>query len=410
MQALLYSFGLNIMEFLASVVAISNPKVRDFVKGRRNAYRLLEKQLNGNTAPLIWVHCSSVGEFEQGRPVIEAFKKKHPEYKSLVSFYSPSGYNAVRDDYLVDFKTYLPIDSKANADTIIRLANPKLAIFVKYEFWHYYIHVLKEHNIPIFSVSAIFRKEQIYFKWYGGFFKNILTNIDSFFVQDKSSAELLNSLGLSSEITGDTRVDRVIQIKESAADLPVIEAFTKGHPTIAVGSMRKEDLTLIQDLIAAYPKFRFIVAPHEITEYMMAPIESKFNCIRHSKLSTNNASAQVLIIDNIGMLSRLYRYAQFAYVGGGFSDGIHNILEPAAYEIPVFFGNKDYGRFKEAHDLIAINAGFAIGNLKELAAHLNEFIENEDALSRSRNALKDYLKRNQGASEKIIKVIDRFAK
>ena len=408
MQALLYSFGLNIMELLARIVAINNPKVRAFVKGRRSAFSILSEQLNNNTEPIIWVHCSSIGEFEQGRPVIEAFKKIHPEYKVLVSFYSPSGYNAVQKDSVIDFKTYLPVDSRANAEAIIRLANPKLAIFVKYEFWHYYIQALKENKIPVFSVSAIFRKEQIYFRWYGGFFRKILKNINAFFVQDELSAQLLNSLALPSEITGDTRVDRVIQIKESAVELPAIEEFTKGYTAIVIGSMRKEDIPLITGLIAAYPNYKFIVAPHEIIEEMMTPLEGKFNCIRHSQLTSENSMAQVLLIDNIGMLSRLYRYAQFAYVGGGFSDGLHNILEPAVYEIPVLFGNKEYNRFKEAHDLIGIKAGFAIGNLDEVVSILNNFIEDDDALIQTRNALKDYLYLNRGASEKIINVIDRF--
>ena len=396
------------MEGLAWLISPFRSKVRAFVRGRRRSFKHLEARLTGHTAKLLWVHASSVGEYEQGRPILELFKAQHPEYKILVSFYSPSGYEAVTTDEIVDFKCYLPLDTRRNARRLIKLINPAMAFFIKYEFWHFYLDELQRKNIPTFSVSSIFRPQQAFFKWYGRFFRQMLQQFEYFFVQDQSSQDLLNSINIDSLITGDTRIDRVLSISQEAVSYPEVEAFIGNQPVFIIGSMRKEDIEVVKRLIRLTPDFKFIVAPHEITEEMMRPLELDFKTARYTEWVADNMAAQVLIIDTIGMLAKIYRYGQFAYVGGGFSDGIHNILEPAVYKLPVFFGNQDYTRFKEAIDLTGIGAAFAVGSASEIKK-IQESLSNDKSQYNSlQEGIAAYLNLNKGASKRIIEYLNNF--
>ena len=340
---------------------------------------------------------------------MEKFKRQYLEFKILVTFFSPSGYHALETDEIIDYKIYLPFDSRKNAEKFLDIVKPKLALFIKYEFWYYYLSTLKQRQIPVFSVSAIFRSSQVYFKWYGGFNRKILDNFSYFFVQDKTSQQLLKTISLSSTITGDTRLDRVLKIKEQKDALPEFDAFAASNDLMVVGSMRKEDIDIIIKFVQQHPELKFIIAPHEIDESMMQPLEKNISStVRHSKLSGSDDNQQVLIIDNIGMLSQLYRYASYAYIGGGFSDGLHNILEAAVYEIPVFFGNKDYQRFKEAIDLIELGTAFPIGSLPEFEAVFKALAGDEIRKVEVKSYLAKYIADNKGASEKIIAHLEEY--
>lgn len=407
MGALFYTIGLKLYELLARITALFNPKAKEFIIGRRHVWESLKNQLSNVTEPILWVHCSSVGEYEQGLPVMESFKSHYPNYKVLVTFYSPSGYAAVKTDEIVDFISYLPFDSRRNAKKFMELVKPEIAFFVKYEFWYFYLKELKTNQVPTYSISSIFRDEQLFFKWYGGFYRQLLNYFDYFFVQDKTSQSLLGELNLPNTITGDTRLDRVLKIREQKNPLPEIEAFAANNKIMVIGSLRKEDVDIIIEFINQHLDTKFIIAPHEINEGMIQPLEKRIeSTIRHSK-ANSNIQEQVLIIDNIGMLSQLYRYADFAYVGGGFSDGLHNILEPAVYEIPVFFGNKDYQRFKEAIDLIDLGVAFPVGSIAELDAVFDHLVNDEKQQVYIKNTLSSYLEENKGASEKIINHITK---
>jgi 3-deoxy-D-manno-octulosonic-acid transferase len=409
MGILLYSFGLKVIELLTHLAALFNPKAKEFIGGRKFVWESLSTQLADNESPVLWVHCSSVGEYEQGRPVMECFKKQYQEYKILVTFYSPSGYHAVERDEIVDYKIYLPFDSGKNARKLLDITNPKMALFIKYEFWHYYLSELKSRQIPVFSVSSIFRRSQPFFKWYGAFNRKILDSFSYFFVQDMASQQLLKTINILSSITGDTRLDRVIKIKEQKKDLQEIDAFATTKNLMVVGSMRKEDIDIIIKFVQQHQELKFIIAPHEIIESMIQPLEESISStVRHSNLTGSNNNQQVLIIDNIGMLSQLYRYANYAYIGGGFSDGLHNILEAAVYEIPVFFGNKEYQRFKEAIDLIDLGAAYPIGSYPELATVFRDLVDNNNRKDEIKSNLATYLAENKGASEKIIAHFEEF--
>lgn len=396
------------MEIMAWIISPFKPKVKAFVKGRRDALTYLANSLSTNQSKLLWVHASSVGEYEQGRPLMDLFKEQYPDYKILVSFYSPSGYEAVQIDKVVDYKCYLPLDTRSNAKKFIELAKPNLALFIKYEFWHFYLDELSKSRVPLYSVSSIFRASQPFFKWYGSFFRNMLKKFDYFFVQDHPSEELLKSIGLESTVSGDTRIDRVLAIRNASVSLPQIEAFSNEGPTFIIGSMRKEDLDFVIDFIRLTPDTKFIVAPHEITEEMMTPLENEFDCARYTRLTEETFLGKVLLLDTIGILSKVYRFGQFAYVGGGFSDGIHNILEPAVYRLPVFFGNLDYTRFKEAMDLTSLGVAFAVGSANEMAEVHQDIINNPARTRQIEDGIDSYLKVNKGASEKIMAYLNQY--
>lgn len=407
MRTTLYNALLSITQALLPVIAILSTKLKLFYKGRKNLLKNIKNTLSQSGASLLWVHCSSVGEFEQGLPVIEELKKHHNDWKVLVTFFSPSGYEAV-NHALIDFKFYLPLDTAHNAREFVDSVDPKMAIFIKYEFWYNYLNELKKRDIPNFSVSSIFRPSQVFFKTGGGWNRKMLRAFTFFMVQDEQSLNLLGSINLTNaSITGDTRFDRVLKIKEDPTTFPEIEAFCKEHKVFMVGSLRPEDDEVILNLVQSQLNLKFIIAPHEITEKHMHKIEEAIeSTVRHSSLDETQMDKHVLIIDSIGKLSRLYRLADFTYIGGGFSDGIHNILEPAVYNLPVFFGNKYYLKYKEAVDLASLGGAFPIENTSQISNKLKE-LEDENVLNSTKIKIEDYVNSNKGAAQKVIKLIEQ---
>ena len=357
----------------------------------------------GNPA---WIHCASLGEFEQGRPIIEALKKQDPSIKILLTFFSPSGYEVRKNYPQADYIFYLPWDTATNAKTFIEITRPSLAIFIKYEFWYHYTHELKTNNIPIISASSIFRADQVFFKWYGSFFRNILKKFTHFFVQTPKSMELLKNIGITqTTLAGDTRFDRVFEITQHAVEIEIVKEFKANEKTIVVGSLWPEDLELLAPFINEQKhSLRFILAPHEISERFLTKIEQAVDVktIRYSRATDNLENYSVLIIDNIGMLSKLYRYGEFAYVGGAFGNGLHNILEAACYGIPIFFGDKNYQKFQEANDLIMRGGAFAVGSYTDLKKNFELLNNKPESFLLACEVTRSYVKENLGATEKII--------
>jgi len=401
-----YFYNLVILVYALAVrlMAPFNSKARLWVNGRRDwASMLKEKVRPGDTN--IWIHCASLGEFEQGRPLIEAVKKMRPEYKIILTFFSPSGYE-IRKNYVnADYVCYLPADTPGNAGKFVELANPSAAIFVKYEFWNNYMLQLKNKGIPLYLVSGIFRKDQHFFKWYGGFFRRMLFRFSHIFVQDASSADLLKAIGIENvTAAGDTRFDRVIQIAGSAGYLPHIELFRGGEKLFIAGSSWHQDEEIISRYINLNPgRMKWVLAPHEIDKGNIDRIEKLFSTsvARFSEFSEKSHDARVLIIDNIGMLSSAYRYAYIAGIGGGFGKGIHNVLEASCWGIPVLFG-PNHKKSREAVDLISIGGARPFSTFEEFSRIIGDWLSGGEEYTKSaRNAAK-YVNDNAGATDKIL--------
>ena len=411
-MTLLYNIGLSFLQLGYRVAALFLPKAEAFVNGRENLFEKIQKAFQGHQGPLVWVHCASLGEFEQGRPVIESLKKEYPAVKVLLTFFSPSGYEVRKNYKEADHVFYLPWDTSANARKFISVTNPTVAIFVKYEFWYHYSTELKSRNIPTISISSIFRNEQLFFRKSGGFYRRILKNFSYFFVQNKTSLELLNSIGIyQCTLAGDTRFDRVYAVVQNGESIPAARAFKANQKTIVVGSCWPEDLEVLTPLINE-GKNKFIIAPHEITETFLQRIERtlRVKSMRYSKAENQNLEDyQVLIIDNVGLLSRLYRYGEFAFIGGAFGKGLHNILEAACYGIPIFFGNKSYQRFQEATDLIHRGGAFAVSNPTELKEKF-EMINLPENFLPACEVTRTYVIENLGATEKIMEYCRKLLK
>lgn len=376
-------------------------KARAFLQGRKEMWKQVENIEKGEK---IWIHCASLGEFEQGRPVIEKLRQSFPDHKIILTFFSPSGYEIRKNYSAADYVLYLPLDSHAHAVKWITAVAPSLVLFVKYEYWHYYIKELAHRNIPVLSVSAIFRPGQIYFAPYGQFYRKILQRITYFFVQDAQSKNLLEQAGITQvTVSGDTRFDRVLDIRKSKREIPEVKAF-KGNSTLLVaGSVWPEDMEILTTFINNH-SVKIILVPHEINDRFMERMEKDIekSCIRFSKLDgADGEQADVLIIDNVGMLSSLYAYGDFAWVGGAYGHGLHNILEAAVYGCPVFFGNKNYSKFREARDLINLGGAAPIANYMELREQFANFSEgNTYQIARQINM--EYIESNKGATDKIV--------
>src|SRR6185295_3731851 len=315
--------------------------------------------------------CSSLGEFEQGRPVIEAFRKQFPTFKILLTFFSPSGYEVRKNYDQADFIFYLPWDTRKHARYFVEKVRPSLVIFVKYEFWYHFTNEIHKKNIPLISISSIFRPDQPFFRMYGSLFRSILKSFSHFFVQNPLSAELLLGIGINQvTVSGDSRFDRVKQIMENAERLTLADQFKDSQKVMVIGSAWPEDMEVLYPFINEHRgRLKFIIAPHEISDGFIQEIEKSVQgkVIRYSQAQVSTLQDyNILIIDNVGMLSRLYRYGEFAFVGGGFGQGLHNILEPACYGIPIFFGNKTFQKFQEANDLILRGGAFEVGDFQEL--------------------------------------------
>jgi 3-deoxy-D-manno-octulosonic-acid transferase len=405
-----YNLGIGLYITAIRVSSLFNKKAALWVKGRKNIFSRMQAQLKPGEKR-VWFHCASLGEFEQGRPVIEAFRKRYPSHRVVLTFFSPSGYEIRKNYPGADYIFYLPADTRRNAERFLSLVQPKKAFFIKYEFWYHYISGLHTRNIPAFVVSANFRRDQIFFRSYGGFFRHFLRKISFFFVQNTSSLNLLESIGVRNVlVSGDTRFDRVAQIASSALALPLVEKFRGNHPMLVAGSTWPKDEELLIGLIADIPgdDLRLIIAPHEIHESSIAALEASVQkltgrrAVRYSALQGQDASSySVLIIDNIGMLSALYGYADWAYIGGGFGRGIHNILEAAVFGAPVFFGPNCL-KFAEAVELTALGGAFRITSSAEMRQILLNLTKDTERYKKILSCNKSYVQERTGATARII--------
>lgn len=381
--------------------SLRSKKAKEWLQGRKNLFRDLEQNIS-KADKIIWMHCSSAGEFEQGKPIIAGIKKQYPDHKIVVSFFSPSGYNLAKKTD-VDYITYLPLDTRENAKRFIQILHPELIIFVKYEFWFHHLSEAAFRHIPILLVSAVFRKDQAFFKWYGQFYRKVLLLFRHLFVQDKASFQLLKENSITHcSISGDTRFDRVREIAANFTELSVIEHFVGTEKVVVAGSTWKED----EKMLSQYMPAKLILAPHEINEDHITQIEQQFpNSVRYSNWEKRTGKEKVLIIDNVGMLSRLYKYATLAYVGGGFTkDGIHNILEAAVYGKAVVFG-PNYQKYREAKELIASGGAFSVRDQEQWQKRVDGLVENETNLQSAGLHALHYITKNTGGTAEILHYI-----
>jgi 3-deoxy-D-manno-octulosonic-acid transferase len=388
------------------MASLFNSKASLFVAGRKGLLHKLESAFAKNKNPVVWIHCASLGEFEQGRPVMEALKRERPSYKILLTFFSPSGYEVRKKYEHADWVYYLPWDFPSNVRAFVSIVKPSLAIFVKYEFWFHYANELNKQSIPILSIASIFREGQLFFKWYGGFYRGILKKFTYFFVQNYQSHDLLKSIHLTNvSVVGDTRFDRVVEIVRNAERLPVAQAFKATEKLMVIGSAWPEDMEVLTPFINEHGNYlKFIIAPHEVSEPSLMEIEKALlqKYIRYSHATvTNVEECRVLVIDNVGMLSKLYRYGEFAFVGGAFGKGLHNVLEAACYGIPVFFGNKNYEKFQEANDLINRGGAFEVAGYSDFLMKYEQVTAPENFLLAC-EITRSYVEENLGATEKIM--------
>lgn len=396
---LLYNIFIHLYIIILYLISPFNKKVRTMLKGEKECFEKLKSIRKEDK--VAWCHCASLGEFEQGRPLLEEVKKQYPQHKILLSFYSPSGYEVRKNYPLADYIVYLPNDTKKNAKKFVSLVNPDLIFFIKYEFWYNYISALKGRRL--FQVSLILRENQYFFTWYGKWFRKQLGTFEHFFVQNSQTADLLNKIGYKNvTISGDTRFDRVMTIANNAKSFPDIENFCKGDKKIILaGSSWLADEKIIEQAIKNLD-IKLIIAPHIVGDTHIKEIQELFpNAILYSELTENKKESNVLIINCIGILSNLYQYCDIAYIGGGFGVGIHNTLEAATFGKPICFGT-NYHKFQEAVDLINLKAAYSISNEEELRQVFNKLLNNEEIYKQSAKASKNYVEEKIGACKKII--------
>lgn len=379
--------------------------------GRKNIFSEIKSKVNPQEKK-VWFHCASLGEFEQARPVMELFRQRNPSFKILLTFFSPSGYEVRKTYSGADYVFYLPADTAANAKEFIQLVKPSLAVFVKYDFWFNYLQELQKNNIQVVVFSAVFRKDQYFFQEYGEWFLKILSKINLIYVQDEASRKLLSKAKFNNVIVcGDTRFDRVMQIAEQLVNFPLVEKFKNTTTTIIAGSTWKDDERIIIELIKKRKQtMKYIIAPHETNDNRIDELIENIPLasLRFSQANENNVStADVLIIDSIGILSQLYRYADVAYVGGGFGKGIHNILEPAAFSVPVIIG-PNYKKFNEAVEMVNLSMAFTIDKFRQLNNKITDlfFVKGSDQAIRRR--LSEYMKSKTGATQQVVEGMERM--
>lgn len=397
----IYYIAIRFYYLFVYAAALFNQKAAQWIKGRKQMQVKQHKNC-------IWFHFASLGEFEQGRPVLEKLKNIYPDKPVVLTFFSPSGYEIRKNTPLADAVYYLPLDTANNARQFIDALQPDMAVFTKYEYWYHFFNELHDRQTPLYIISGIFRPGQVFFKWYGGLHRKMLTMVNHFFVQDEASRQLLQTLNLNNvTVSGDTRFDRVWANAQEPRPLPEIAGFKAGQNLFIAGSTWPQDEELLAALVNTYPEWKFIFAPHEIGEDKIDKLMSLLpagQTVRFSTISQLTSAHRILVIDNIGMLSSLYQYADVAYIGGGFGAGIHNTLEAAAFGLPVIFG-PNYQKFKEAKDLIALKAGISISNLEELtkaaALLMNDAAYRNFAGKESEN----YVANNIGATETIVRYI-----
>ncbi len=400
-----YDLGIRIYYLLVLVASTFKPKAKLWLSGRRNCINKIQQQID-NQSEYAWFHASSLGEFEQGRPVIEALKEEYPEIKIILTFFSPSGYEVRKNYDKADIISYLPLDTRRNAKRFIEIVNPKWTFFVKYEYWHHFLNQTKKSGSELYLVSGIFREEQLFFKGYGGWYREMLKWFAHLFVQTEQSAALLKSVGIENvTVAGDSRFDRVKQIAGQSKKIEIAEEFVKESNVLVCGSTWEPDENILTEYLKKGPEnVKLIIAPHEIKKEKIENLVNNLpvKSVLFSQAEKNNlAGARVLIIDNIGMLSSLYKYGQISYIGGGFGTGIHNTLEAAVYGVPVLFG-PNYTRFQEAVSLIERGGGKSISGVNELEKILNNYFTNQDLLSQDGKSARDYVDSMTGATTTIM--------
>lgn len=406
---MLYNLAIILYDFAVHLAAPFSRKPRKMMKGHWVVYELLRQQVEKGEQ-YIWFHAASLGEFEQGRPLIEEIRSAYPNYKILLTFFSPSGYEVRKNYRGADIVCYLPFDKPRNVKKFLDIASPCMAFFIKYEFWKNYLDESHKRRIPVYSVSSIFRREQVFFKWYGGTYRRVLGNFDHLFVQNEASKRYLSKIGINRvTVVGDTRFDRVLRIRQEAKELPLVERFKGGNRfTFVAGSSWGPDEDLFLEYFNQHPEMKLIIAPHVIDENHLVEIIGKLKrpYVRYTRADEKNVQkADCLIIDCFGLLSSIYRYGEISYIGGGFGVGIHNTLEAAVYGIPVIFGPK-YQKFMEAVQLIEAKGAYSIANYAELESLLERFRKDENFLSETGIRAGEYVTGNAGATAKIMSMIN----
>lgn len=410
----IYQLAIRLYGLAIRIAAWFQPKAKQWVEGRKDIFIRLEKAFREETATIIWIHCASLGEFEQGRPLIEKLKAKHPSYKIILTFYSPSGYEIRKNYALADYVFYLPLDTPVNAQRFISIVQPKMVFFVKYEFWYFYLITLKEQKIPYYLIAGVFRRNQLFFKSYGKWYLEAIKGFEQLFLIDQASVAIVNRHGLRQvQLTGDPRIDRVATIAQNAPRIEVITDFKGEKKLFILGSAHEKDwriffsfITIIQNK-NYFENWRFMIAPHEISADQLIKIEHQAplpitrytNWSNHNKLPSNS----LLLLDTIGQLSAAYQYGDIAFIGGGFDKSIHNILEPAAFGLPILFG-PNYQKFQEAKDLIEQGGAVSIRAEQDLVSVFNNWLEKVEVAVDGEVA-KSYIKKNMGGTERIMEAL-----
>lgn len=410
----MYSLAIHFYAFIIALISPFHKKARIMRLGQWKTNSILREKIDRN-AKYIWFHASSLGEFEQGRPMMEKIKSEHPEYKILLTFFSPSGYEVRKNYNGADVICYLPFDTPYRVKKFLNLANPSIAVFIKYEFWGNYLQELKHRNIPVYIISSIFRRDQLFFQWFGYPYRKMLYCFTHLFVQDDRSAALLKEFGITNvTVTGDTRFDRVLDVRNQARELSPVEHFVceggnEKRLTLVAGSSWPQDEEILIPYFNEHPEMKLIIAPHEIHREHLMYIESllKRPSVRLSDVFHDQSLAEgkdCLIVDSFGLLSSIYRYGTIAYIGGGFGAGIHNTLEAAVYGIPVLFGPK-YHKFKEAKDLIKVGGGFSVSDKQSFCEKMDELLTYHEVLEAAGESAGQFVNGNAGATDKILRII-----
>lgn len=404
----LYNISIVLYYIVVAFVSLWDKKAKQWIVGRKDIFKRMAEVISPEDK-VVWIHAASLGEFEQGRPVIEKIREQQPEYKILVTFYSPSGYE-IRKNYAgADYIFYLPIDTPGNAKKFLDVAHPEIAIIVKYEFWLNLLSELKRRGVRTYLISAIFRRNSIFFRSYGSIWRQALDSFEQMFVQNEESKELLHEIGFDNVVVaGDTRFDRVAEIARNVKKVPIVERFKGDSPLFVAGSTWGPDEEILQTLINDNPQIKFVVAPHEMENSRIERIiaQTKGGAVRYTLCNEESdfSKIQVLILDTIGILSSVYGYATWSYIGGGFGVGIHNTLEAATFGLPIAFG-PNYQKFKEARDMVALGAATKVESAEDLSAWFAPLRDDKSALQRAGSAAKSYTQRNQGATSLIMKIV-----
>ena len=415
---MIYNIVIYFVLWGIAIASLFNEKVRKMWRGEREAFKILKQKVDSN-AKYIWFHAASLGEFEQGRPLMERIRKDYPQYKILLTFYSPSGYEVRKNYEGADIICYMPVDTRLNAIRFLRLVRPVMAFFIKYEFWSNFLHILKHRNIPTYSVSSIFREDQVFFKWYGRSYAGVLKCFTRFFVQNEESKRLLEGIGITAvDVVGDTRFDRVLQIKEAAKQLPICEAFRTGvassqsadvphhdFKVFVAGSSWPPDENIFIPFFNEHKDWRLLIAPHVIAEEHLKLILSLIKgkkVVRYTQTTPEEAAdADVLIIDCFGLLSSMYNYGDVAYIGGGFGVGIHNTLEAAVWNMPVIFGPNNK-KFQEAQGLLKSGGGFEINTYEDFSGLMSSVMNDETFLKQAGDKAGAFVAHLAGATDKVL--------